>query len=91
MAMIDDLERQVIDRFLATPASRFAIVLSQIVRSALIAGLQAVIILLVGLALGVRVHGGAPAGSSSSPRRCSSMAFAGFSQAIALLMRARRR
>ena len=32
MAMIDDLDHKVVERFLATPASRFALVLSQIVR-----------------------------------------------------------
>ena len=32
MAMIADLDRHVVDRFLATPTSRLAIVLSQIVR-----------------------------------------------------------
>jgi len=59
MAMITDLDRNVVSRFLATPASRLSIVLSQVVRSGLTALIQALIILLVGLALGVRVHGGA--------------------------------
>ena len=58
MAMITDLDRHVIDRFLATPASRLAIVVSQVVRAAITAVIQALILLLVGLALGVRVHGG---------------------------------
>ena len=47
MSMIADLDHKVVERFLATPASRFALVLSQIVRSALTAAIQAVIILLV--------------------------------------------
>ena len=58
MSMIYDLDHKVVERFLATPASRFALVLSQIVRSALTAAIQAVIILLVSLALGVRIHTG---------------------------------
>jgi ABC-2 type transport system permease protein len=58
MAMISDLDRHVIDRFLATPASRFAIVLSQVVRAAITAVFQALLLLILGLALGVRVHGG---------------------------------
>src|SRR5438477_10315050 len=58
MAMISDLDRNVVARFLATPASRLSIVFSQVVRSGLIALTQAVIILLVGFAVGVRVHGG---------------------------------
>jgi ABC-2 type transport system permease protein len=65
-----------------------SIVLSQIVRSAITAAIQAVIILLVALALGVRVHQGAlgwivivVAGILVNS------AFAGISQAIALLTR----
>ena len=52
MGMINDLDRGVIERFLATPASRIAIVLSQLLRSALIASIQALIILVVALFLG---------------------------------------
>jgi ABC-2 type transport system permease protein len=88
MAMISDLDRDVLPRFLATPVSRVSLVVSQIVRSALIAVIQGVIILLVSLALGVRVHAGllgwiivlAGAGLMNS-------AFAGLSQGIALLVR----
>src|SRR5881398_3969164 len=58
MSMIYDLDHKIVERFLATPSSRLAIVLSQIVRSALTAAIQAVIILVVSLALGVRVHTG---------------------------------
>ena len=59
MAMISDLDRKVVERFLATPASRLSLVLSQVVRSALTAAIQALIILVIALALGVRVHEGA--------------------------------
>jgi len=54
MAMINDLDRHVIDRFLAAPTVRIAIVLSQVVRAGLTAVVQACILLLVGLALGVQ-------------------------------------
>jgi ABC-2 type transport system permease protein len=88
MSMINDLDHKVVERFLATPASRLSIVLSQIVRSAITAAIQAVIILLVALALGVRIHAGALgwiviilAGILVNS------AFAGLSQAIALLTR----
>ncbi len=88
MAMISDLDRGVVSRFLATPASRLSIVLSQVVRSGLTAMIQALIILLVGLALGVRVHGGALGwivvlllGALVA------MVFAGISHGIALLVR----
>jgi ABC-2 type transport system permease protein len=88
MSMVYDLDHKIVERFLATPASRFSIVLSQIVRSALIAAIQALVILVVALALGVRVHTGAlgwlvivVAGVLVNS------AFAGVSQAIALLTR----
>jgi ABC-2 type transport system permease protein len=88
MSMIYDLDHKIVERFLATPGSRLAIVLSQIVRSALTAAIQAVIILLVSFALGVRIHTGLVgcvviilAGMLVNS------AFAGLSQAIALLTR----
>ena len=88
MSMIDDLDRKVVERFLATPASRLALVLSQIVRSAITAAIQAVIILIVAYVLGARIHTGAAgwlvvilAGVLVNT------AFAGVSQGIALLTR----
>jgi ABC-2 type transport system permease protein len=88
MAMISDLDRHVIDRFLATPASRLAIVLSQVVRAGIIAVIQAVILLLVGLALGVRVHGGVLGWVVVLLASFLLAAvFAGFSHGIALLLR----
>src|SRR5256886_3730401 len=88
MAMISDLDRHVVDRFLAAPASRVAIVLSQVVRAGITAILQALILLLVGLALGVRVHGGAPGWLVVlAASALLAMTFAGLSHGIALLVR----
>jgi ABC-2 type transport system permease protein len=88
MAMISDLDRHVIDRFLAAPVSRFAIILSQVVRAGLIAMFQALLLLLLGLALGVRVHGGALGWVVVfAASALLAMAFAGFSHGIALLVR----
>jgi len=88
MAMISDLDRHVVDRFLAAPASRLAIVLSQVVRAGITAVLQALILLLVGLALGVRVHGGAAGWLIVfAAAALLAMVFAGFSNGIALLLR----
>ena len=88
MSMIDDLNRSVISRFLTTPVSRLSIVLSQIVRAGVIAMTQALVILVVGLALGVRVHGGAIGWLvvflTSLLLAC---AFGGVSQGLALLLR----
>jgi ABC-2 type transport system permease protein len=88
MAMITDLDRHVVDRFLATPASRLAIVLSQVVRAGVIALTQAVVILLVGFALGVHVHGGAlGVVVLFAAAALVAMVFAGISNGIALLVR----
>jgi ABC-2 type transport system permease protein len=88
MATISDLDRHVIDRFLAAPASRLAIILSQVVRAGIIAVIQALLLLSLGLALGVRVHGGMAGwlvvlGAAAF----LAMAFAGLSHGIALLVR----
>jgi ABC-2 type transport system permease protein len=88
MGMIADLDRKVVERFLATPSSRLSLVLSQIVRSALTAAIQAVIILIVALPLGVRVHTGAAGWLVVILAAILvNSAFAGISQAIALLTR----
>ena len=88
MSMIQDLDHKVVERFLATPASRFSLVLSQIVRSALTAAIQAVVILLVSLALGVRIHTGLAGWVTIIVAAILvNSAFAGVSQAIALLTR----
>jgi ABC-2 type transport system permease protein len=88
MAMIDDLKRFVIARFMTTPVSRLSIVLSQIVRAGITAIIQALVILVVGLALGVRVHGGALGWLvvflAAALLACG---FAGISQGLALLTR----
>jgi ABC-2 type transport system permease protein len=88
MSMIYDLDHKIVERFLATPGSRFAIVLSQIVRSALTAAIQAIVIMLVSLALGVRVHTGLVGWLVIILAAILvNSAFAGISQGIALLTR----
>jgi ABC-2 type transport system permease protein len=88
MGMITDLDRKVVDRFLAAPASRFAIVLSQVVRAGITAMVQTLILLLVGLALGVRVHGGALGWLVIfAAAFLLAAAFAGFSNGLALIFR----
>ena len=52
MGMIEDLDRGVLERFLATPAHRGAIVFGRILESSIVASLQAVLILVTGLFLG---------------------------------------
>ena len=88
MAMISDLDRHVIDRFLAAPASRLAIILSQVVRAGITAVLQAIILLAVGYLLGVRVHGGVLGFFVVfAAAFLLATVFAGFSHGVALLVR----
>jgi ABC-2 type transport system permease protein len=88
MGMITDLDRKVVDRFLAAPASRLAIVLSQVVRAGITAVIQTLILLLVGLALGVRIHGGALGWLVVFVAAfLLASAFAGFSNGLALIFR----
>ena len=90
MGMITDLDRKVVDRFLAAPASRFAIVLSQVVRAGITAMIQTLILLVVGLALGVRVHGGVLGWLVVfAVAFLLAAAFAGFSNGLALILRRR--
>jgi ABC-2 type transport system permease protein len=88
MAMITDLNRHVIDRFLAAPASRFASVFSLDVRAGITYMLLGLLLHDVGSALGVRVHGGLPGWLVVfAASALLAMAFAGFSHGIALLVR----
>lgn len=88
MGTITDLDRKVIDRFLAAPASRLAIVLSQVVRAGITAMIQTLILLLVGLVLGVRIHGGALGWIVVfTAAFLLASAFAGFSNGLALIFR----
>ena len=87
MGMIEDLDRGVLERFLATPAHRGAIVFGRILESAIVATLQAVLILLSGLALGAT--NGGPTGWILIMIASFLIAagFAGMSHGIALLTR----
>ena len=58
LSMVADLDRGVVERFLATPARRSAIVYSQVMRASVQAAIQTLILLGVGYALGGRIAGG---------------------------------
>jgi ABC-2 type transport system permease protein len=87
MGTIEDLDRGVIERFLATPARRSAIVLARVLQSAVVATVQAMIILVVGLFLGAR--NGGPLGWIVIMLAAFLVAggFSGISNGIALLTR----
>ncbi|HSC92466.1 MAG TPA: ABC transporter permease, partial [Gaiellaceae bacterium] len=85
MGMIQDLDRGVIERFLATPARRTSLVLSQVIRSGMTSVIQGLIILLVSLPLGAT--NGGPLGwlVIVLAGGLISAGFAGISQGLALL------
>lgn len=87
MGMIEDLDRGVVERFLTTPARRGAVVLGRILESAIVATLQAILILVTGLALGAT--NGGPAGWLVILLASFLVAagFAGLSHGVALLTR----
>jgi ABC-2 type transport system permease protein len=88
MGLLGDIERGVLDRLLATPVSRGALIASRILHSGLQVVLQAGIILAVAALLGARPHGGI-VGLSGLLLAAGLLgaAFAAFSNALALLAR----
>jgi ABC-2 type transport system permease protein len=88
MAMITDLDRKIIERFLATPVSRVSLVLSQVVRAAITASIQTLILLGVGFLLSARIHAGIAGWLVVIVASALVAAtFAGISHGIALLVR----
>jgi ABC-2 type transport system permease protein len=59
MGMLADIDRGVLDRLLATPVARGALLAARILYSAAQVAVQSAIILLVSAAIGARPHGGA--------------------------------
>jgi ABC-2 type transport system permease protein len=88
MGLLGDIDRGVLDRLLATPVSRGALIAGRILHAAVLVVVQAGLILVVACLLGARPHGGLPgilvvflaAGLLGA-------AFAAFSNALALLAR----
>jgi ABC-2 type transport system permease protein len=88
MAMITDLDRKILERFLATPVSRISLVLSQVVRAGITATIQSLILLVVGFVLGARIDAGAAGWLVILVASALVAAtFAGISHGIALLVR----
>jgi ABC-2 type transport system permease protein len=88
MSMVNDLDRGIIERFLATPARRSSLVLSHVSQCALNAVIQGVIVLGLGYLLGARVREGLLGwlvilGAAALVAAC----FAGISNGIALFTR----
>jgi ABC-2 type transport system permease protein len=87
MGMIEDLDRGVVERFLATPARRSAIVFGRLLESAVVATFQAILILLTGLALGATNGGVTGWLVILLASFLVAAGFAGLSHGIALLTR----
>jgi ABC-2 type transport system permease protein len=58
MAFIDDMDRGVMDRMLSSPVSRGAMMLASVLNQAVTIGVQGIVVVLVGLALGAEFAGG---------------------------------
>jgi ABC-2 type transport system permease protein len=88
MGLLADIDRGVLDRLLATPVSRGALIAARILHSATQVIVQALIILGVAALLGARPHGGI-AGIAVVLLAAALLgaAFAAFSNALALLAR----
>src|SRR5947209_6675066 len=88
MGLLADIDRGVLDRLLATPVSRGALIAGRILHAAVQVVVQAAIILLVAVILGARPHGGLP-GVLAVFLSASLLgaAFAGCSNALALIAR----
>ena len=87
MGMIEDLDRGVIERFLATPARRSAIVFGWVLYSGIVATLQALLILVTGLVLGATNGGVVGWLVILLAAFLVAAGFAGLSHGIALLTR----
>jgi len=87
MGMIEDLDRGVIERFLTTRARRSAVVFGRILESAIVATLQAVLILVTGLFLGATNGGLVGWLLILAASFLIAAGFAGISHGIALLTR----
>ena len=88
MAMVTDLDRGVVERFLATPVRRSALVFSQVARAGVQALIQGTILIVIGLALGAEIAGGV-LGALAILVAAMLLAggFAGISHGLALIFR----
>lgn len=88
MSMIEDLDRGVVERFLATPARRSSLIVSQVAHTAIVAVVQTIIILGISWVLGGRVERGVVGWLVIILVACLVAAgWAGISHAAALVLR----
>lgn len=88
MGMIDDLDRGVVQRFLATPTRRVSLIASQVLHAAIVSSVQAIIILGTAWLLGARVERGVAGWILIiAVAALVAASFSGISHGIALLVR----
>lgn len=87
MGMLQDLDRGVLERFLATPTRRSALVFSHVVRNAIQSAIQGLIVLLIALALGATNGGVTGWVVITLTGALVAAGFSGISTGIALLTR----
>jgi ABC-2 type transport system permease protein len=90
MTMIEEIDRGTLNRFLAAPASRIAIMNATVAEQAVSTTVQSLIIVALGLAGGARYHGGA--GGLASMVAASilvGVVFGALSNAVGMLLRSR--
>jgi ABC-2 type transport system permease protein len=88
MSVIDDLDKGVVDRFLVTPTSRFALIAGRLVQGAIVVVIQSLIVVGLGLLVGARFDGGLA--GIAVLFACAVLlgtAFGALSSALALIMR----
>lgn len=87
MGTIEDLDRGVVERFLATPARRTALIYARVLQSAVTASVQSFIVLVVGLALGATNGGVVGWLVILAAAALVAAGFSGISNGLALLTR----
>lgn len=87
MALIDDLNRGVIDRFLVTPVHRAPLILGRLVQASIVVVVQSVIIVLLAMATGARFESLPGVAVLILVAAMVGAAFGAISYAIALLAR----
>jgi ABC-2 type transport system permease protein len=90
MTMIEEIDRGTLNRFLATPASRVAIMNATVVEQAVSTTVQSLIIIGLGLAGGARYHGGvAGVAVLVAASILVGVVFGALSNAVGMLLRSR--
>ncbi|HEY0781232.1 MAG TPA: ABC transporter permease [Thermoanaerobaculia bacterium] len=88
MGLLGDIDRGVLDRMLVTPVSRGALIAGRLLHASALVVLQSGLILAVASLLGARPHGGVPGVLLTLlAAALLGAAFAGFSNALALVAR----